>query len=161
MASSDYEFITEWRIPASIHTVSDILGNADDLPRWWPEVYLAVHTLSPGGEGGVGKVVELHTRGWLPYTLRWRFQVTESNAPHGFALKAEGDFVGTGRWSFKQEGEGSIVTYDWRIRADKPILKYLSFLLKPVFSWNHRWAMAKGEQALQREVARVQALPSP
>ena len=38
-------------------------------------------------------VVELHTKGWLPYTLRWRFRVTEDRKPHGFSLEAWGDLV--------------------------------------------------------------------
>jgi len=31
---------------------------------------------------------------------------------------------------------------DWRIRAEKPLLRYRSFLVKPVFGANHRWVMA-------------------
>lgn len=46
------------------------------------------------------------------------------------------------------------IVYDWRIRAAKPLLRYLSFLLKPVFSVNHRWAMARGEESLKAELAR-------
>ena len=41
-----------------------------------------------------------------------------------------------------------------RIRAEKPLLRYLSFLLKPVFSANHRWAMARGEESLRAELGR-------
>jgi hypothetical protein len=47
------------------------------------------------------------------------------------------------------------VTYDWRVKAEKPLLRYISFLLKPVFAANHRWAMRQGEQSLQRELARL------
>jgi hypothetical protein len=32
-------------------------------------------------------------------------------------------------------------------------LRYLSFLFKPFFSANHRWAMARGEESLRRELA--------
>jgi hypothetical protein len=46
------------------------------------------------------------------------------------------------------------VSYDWRIRADKPLLRWLSFLLKPVFRWNHHWAMARGEESLRAELVR-------
>ena len=46
------------------------------------------------------------------------------------------------------------ITYDWRIRADKALLKYLSFMFKPMFSANHRWAMAKGEESLKLELLR-------
>jgi hypothetical protein len=47
--------------------------------------------------------------------------------------------------------------YDWRIRAEKPLLKRLSFLLRPLFEANHRWAMARGEESLKLELARRRA----
>lgn len=45
-------------------------------------------------------------------------------------------------------------TYVWTITAAKPLLKYLSPLLRPLFEWNHRWAMARGEEALREELKR-------
>ena len=154
MAINEYCFLTRWRVEGDVEKVSRILEDADSLPRWWPSVYLDVTTLEPGDERGVGKVVALHTKGWLPYTLRWQFRVTESRAPYGFTLDAWGDFCGRGIWTFAQEGPMVNITYDWQIRADKPLLRTLSFLLKPVFSANHRWAMARGEESLKLELAR-------
>jgi len=153
-ASNDYHFITHWRVRSTVQEVSDVLGNATDLTRWWPTVYLAVKELEPGRADGVGRVVELRTKGWLPYTLHWFFRVTESRAPQGFSLVAWGDFEGRGVWTFSQAGEFVDIDYDWRIRAEKPLLRYLSFLLKPIFSANHRWAMARGEESLKAELGR-------
>jgi len=155
MSSNDYHFVTRWRVGGTIKEVADVLKNAEDLPRWWPSVYLDVQELESGDEDGIGKVVALHTRGWLPYTLRWQFRVVESRYPHGYALEAWGDFNGRGVWSFEQDEEWVNVIYDWRIRADKPLLKAFSFLLKPVFAANHRWAMAKGEESLRLELERL------
>jgi len=154
MPSNDYHFITHWRVKSTVEEVSEIIGNAPDLARWWPSVYLEVEELEPGGERGVGNVVSLYTKGWLPYTLRWQFRVTESRYPHGFSLQAWGDFDGRGIWTFESDGEWVNITYDWQIRADKPMLRYLSPVLKPLFSANHRWAMAKGEESLKLELAR-------
>lgn len=153
--SNDYHFITRWRIEGTITEVADVLKNAVDLPRWWPSVYLDVQELESGDEDGIGKVVSLHTRGWLPYTLRWQFRVTESRHPHGYTLEAWGDFKGRGIWTFEQEGEWVNATYDWKVRADKPLLRAFSFLFKPVFSANHRWAMARGEESLRLELGRL------
>lgn len=153
-AHNDYHFVTRWRLRGTCAEVADVLSDAEGLVHWWPSVYLAVRELEPGDERGVGKVVALHTRGRLPYTLRWQFRVTEVDHPRGFALDAWGDFVGTGRWTFVQDGPWVEIEYDWRIRADKPLLRYLSFLLKPVFSANHRWAMDRGAESLARELAR-------
>ena len=141
-------------MPGAIEDVAAVLADATDLPRWWPAVYLDVRRLAEGDAGGVGAEFDLYTRGWLPYTLRWQFRVTEADPPHGFALEAWGDFVGRGVWTLTQAGADVEVIYDWRLRADKPLLRRLSFALKPVFAANHRWAMAKGEASLRLELAR-------
>ena len=85
-----------------------------------------MHEVEPGGPGGVGRVIDLHTRGWLPYTLRWSFRVTESREPYGFTLEAWGDFVGEGVWTFAEDGDFVDITYDWRISAEKPLLRRFS-----------------------------------
>ena len=157
MASNDYHFITAWHLEATPEEVSAILADAEDLARWWPSVYLEVEREEPGDERGVGAVVRLYTKGWLPYTLRWRFTVTESDPPRGFSLDASGDFVGRGVWTFERVGEETVATYDWRILAEKGVLRRLSFVMKPLFSANHRWAMARGEESLRLELARRRA----
>jgi|SRR5436853_3127843 len=157
MAANDYHFITHWRVEGSITEVADVLKDARELPRWWPSVYLRVEQLEPGDSEGIGKVVSLYTKGWLPYTLKWKFRVTESNYPYGFTLVAEGDFEGRGIWTLEQNGSSVNVIYDWKLRADKPLLRAFSFLLKPLFSANHRWAMARGEESLKLELARRHA----
>ncbi len=156
MATNNYHFITVWRVKSTIKEVSEIIGDAQGLVRWWPSVYLGVDVLEPGDEKGLGKVVDLYTKGWLPYTLRWQFRVTEVR-PDGFTLVAWGDFDGRGIWTFEQDGEWVIITYDWKIKAEKPLLRYFSFIMKPLFSANHRWAMAKGEESLNLELARRHA----
>ncbi len=155
--SSDYHFITNWRVVGSRDDVAAILGDALDLPRWWPSVYLDVEELAPGGPAGVGRRIGLFTKGWLPYTLRWSFTVTEADALRGFSLQATGDFVGRGVWRFEQVGAEVLITYDWRIEVTRPLLRDLSFIFKPIFSANHRWAMRMGETSLKLELARRQA----
>lgn len=157
MATNDYHFITDWQVVGTIEEVADVLSDALALKRWWPSVYLEVKQLKAGDERGIGKVIDLYTKGWLPYTLRWQFEVTESNHPHGFTLVASGDFVGRGIWTLQQNGRYVDVRYDWKIEAEKPLLKYFSPIMKPIFSANHRWAMAKGEESLRLELARRHA----
>src|SRR2546423_494717 len=140
MKLNEYHFVTHWRVNAPAQEIYEVLRNASDLSRWWPSVYLDVQELKKGDHSGIGKIVGLHTKGWLPYTLRWQFRVVESRPPNGFTLEAWGDFVGRGEWKLEQDGEWTNVTYDWRIRAEKPLLKRLSFLMKPVFAANHHWA---------------------
>jgi hypothetical protein len=156
LASNDYHFITRWRVRGTVKEVTDILGDAADLVRWWPSVYLGVQVLEAGDERGLGRVVSLYTKGWLPYTLRWQFRVTDIRSD-GYTLVAWGDFDGRGIWTFEQDGPWVNAIYDWKIMAEKPLLRYFSFLMKPIFAANHRWAMAKGEESLKLELARRHA----
>lgn len=152
-----YEFVTHWRVEGTCGEVADILGDPLALPRWWPAVYLEAVEMRPADARGLGRRVRLHTKGWLPYTLRWEFEVVESRYPHGFSLVAQGDFDGCGVWTIEQDGAFANVIYDWRLRAEKPLLRNLSFLMKPLFEANHRWAMAQGEESLKLELARRRA----
>ncbi|MFN8345548.1 MAG: SRPBCC family protein [Spirosomataceae bacterium] len=154
LSPNAYHFITRWYAEATPEEVYRILEDVEALAIWWPSVYLDIKVVEKGQKGGVGKLVELYTKGWLPYTLRWKFRVTHTDFPKGFALEAIGDFVGRGIWTFTPQGTGTAITYDWKIEAEKPLLKRLSGLMKPLFSMNHEWAMAKGLESLTLELRR-------
>ena len=54
MASNEYQFVTHWRVQSTCAEVTDVLGDAADLARWWPSVYLDVQELEAGEvEGSV------------------------------------------------------------------------------------------------------------
>lgn len=157
--SSEYHFISRWRLDASADEVAAVLSDARDLPRWWPSVYLDVRIIDEGDARGIGRVVDLWTKGWLPYTLRWRFTTTRNDGGGGISLRADGDFVGQGTWTFVPHGDRVDAFYDWRIRAEKPFLRRLTWLMRPAFSANHRWAMRKGEESMRLELARRRLPP--
>ena len=152
MALNEYHFVTHWRVRGTVAEILQILSDPEDLKRWWPSVYLDVTKRDDG-------TIELFTKGWLPYTLRWSFRVTEERTD-GFSLDAIGDFVGHGDWRLTQDGELTDIVYDWRITAEKPLLRILSPILKPIFGANHRWAMARGEESLKIELDRRHGLPA-
>jgi hypothetical protein len=157
VATNVYHFVTHWRVRGTCVEVADLLEATKDLSRWWPSVYLDVRVLEPGGTHALGERVSLFTKGWLPYTLRWEFTVAEQRYPHGSVIEARGDFVGRGEWIFEQDGEFVNVTYIWDVRAEKPLLRTLTPVLRPIFSANHRWAMAQGRRSLELELARRRA----
>ena len=96
----------------------------------------------------------MFTKGWLPYTLRWLLRVESVDYPYGSRISASGDLTGHGEWAHRQGDDGVYTTYEWNVSADKPLLRYGSFALRPVFAANHRWAMATGEISICREIAR-------
>jgi hypothetical protein len=157
MTSNDYAFVTRWRVEG---TVAEVVMPCSATPRrsraGGPPSTWKCTCSCPAMRPVWGRTVELLTQGWLPYRLRWRIVTTEVRAD-GFALDASGDFEGRGVWGFVQAGAAVDITYDWRIRARKPLLRSLSWLLKPVFAANHRWAMARGEESLALELQRRRA----
>jgi hypothetical protein len=150
MASNDYQFVSHWVIEDEINDVYDVLTDVDRYPLWWPEVYLSVQQIEPGDANGVGKSARLLTKGKLPYRLRWEMRVIEAHRPQQFTIQASGDFVGRGIWTLQQAADRVQMRFDWRLRAQKPLIRYLSFLFKPVFRANHFWAMARGQEGLSR-----------
>ena len=158
---NDYHFVDRWRVAADVNEVADIIDDALSLPRWWGSVYFEVKELEPGeGNHGTGKLISLRAGGWLPYTLKINFRTVAESYPHGFTMDATGDLEGKGIWSFSQDGPFVEVTYDWTIRANKPIIEKFSFLLKPIFRSNHNWTMRRGEESLQLELLRRRAKSS-
>jgi uncharacterized protein YndB with AHSA1/START domain len=155
MALNHYRFLTEWDVPARREEVFAILTDSKSLTRWWPSVYRVVDQISPPTRpDGVGKRLGMHTQGWLPYRLHWQLHVVEHEAPVRLAFEATGDFVGRGVWTLHDRGDATRVEYEWEIRADKPLLRSFSVVLKPVFALNHRWAMARGLESLRIELER-------
>jgi hypothetical protein len=158
MQSNDYHFVTRWLLDGDVDEVADVLGDPLALPRWWPAVYLAVREIEPGAPGsGIGRVIELETKGWLPYRLKWRFRVARSEPPRTWMLEASGDFSGRGIWTLSQEGPRVAAIYDWKVRAQKPLLRWFSGVLRPLFAANHAWAMRTGERSLALELRRRRA----
>lgn len=157
MGLSEYSFVTRWELEASAEEVYDIIADAGRLPEWWPSVYLEARLLEPGDEHGIGRQVALLAKGFLPYTLGWRLRVVDSQRPTRLALEASGDFVGFGICTVDPCAPKVVVRFHWSIRARKRLLRYFSFLLRPIFKANHRWAMDRGFTSLLLEVWRRRA----
>jgi len=123
MPTNEYHFIDPWRVEGSAEEVAALIEDGEGLPRWWPSTYIDVRTLESGGENQIGRVSAFRTKGWLPCTLRWNFRVVEREHPRRFALEAfGGDFDGLGVWTFEQDGPHVLVTFDWRVRSNKPLM---------------------------------------
>jgi uncharacterized protein YndB with AHSA1/START domain len=152
--NNQYHFITRWRLKAAPESIFDLIQKPLDFPRWWGSVYLKVE-LAAGEERSLGARFLFVTKGKLPYRLRWTSETTESRPPEYLALRATGDFNGRGIWTLARDGPFTEVTFDWRLTAEKPLLRYFSFLFKPLFAWNHRWAMEQGRAGLERELNRA------
>ena len=154
MPPDRYDFLTRWRVHGTCAQVSDILEDTDAMPAWWPSVYRECRVVERGGTHGLGRRVEVVTKGFLPYTIHWRFAVVEESYPHGSRIVADGDLQGEGRWTLVQDGAFVNVTYDWRVTANKPFMRRFGRFLRPLFAANHNWTMRRGLDGLRRELVR-------
>jgi len=159
VAANDYHFVSRWRVLGTIDEVFGLVSRSEELALWWPAAFRDVLELEPGDDDGIGKIVRMETQGWLPYTLHWHIRVDAMDPPHGFGFNVWGDFDGHGAWSFAADDGWIDIVYDWRVSVRKPLVRYLSPLLKPLFASNHRWAMSKGEESLRLALARAHADP--
>jgi hypothetical protein len=157
MSDAYYRFVTRWRVQGRCEEVADVLEDVDALPKWWRSVYRSCHVIERGGEHGLGRVVEVTTKGFLPYQLRWTYRVTQVDYPHSSSLVASGDLDGEGHWQFMQDGDYVNVTYEWSVRANLPLIRRLHRVLSPLFAANHNWTMRDGLRGLRKQLTALHA----
>ena len=150
-----YDFLTKWRFDdTDITEVADILEDTATLPRWWPELFRTVTIVKPGTGHALGQIAKCECRARLPYTLRFTYTVVEERYPFGSTIDSTGDLVGRGVWRLEPRDGGVDVQYEWRVNLQKPLLRFVSPILRPLLAANHEWSMNRGEEGLRREIIR-------
>src|SRR3954453_10159151 len=149
--SNEYRFVDRWFAHAPVAQAYDVIGDTLGYPRWWGDVFVSV--TGDGGPPRPGRHVQIVSRAFLPYRLRWEAEITEADAPNGFAFSMTGDFVGAGSWTFEPDEGGTNAVFDFRPRVEKAGVKQLSPVLKPLFRWNHAWAMKRGQRGIDSLLA--------
>jgi uncharacterized protein YndB with AHSA1/START domain len=152
----EYVFVDEWDVAAPQEAVFDLLADATTYPDWWRPVYIDVES---DGPPEVGRVSRQHFKGRLPYHLHTRSQLTRCDRPDVLEAEVDGDLRGHGRWTLTPAASGTHVRFDWRVYADKPVLRLLTPLLRPLFRWNHAWAIARAVEGLEPAARRRGELP--
>ena len=143
--ANEYVFVDEWDAAAPIEAVFDTLADGRTYPEWWRPVYIAVEA---DGPAAVGQVSRQHFKGRLPYHLHTTSRIVELDPPTRLAADVAGDLRGRGVWTLTPNGSGTHVRFDWRVAADRPLLRVLTPVLRPLFRWNHNWAIARARDGL-------------
>jgi uncharacterized protein YndB with AHSA1/START domain len=152
-----YVFVDEWDVDAPATAVFDAIADARTYPGWWRPVYIAVEA---DGPPAVGRVSRQHFKGRLPYHLRTRSRITRLEPPHVIGADVDRDLRGRGLWTLTDVPGGTHVRFDWRVHADRPLLRALTPILRPALRWNHAWAIARAQEGLE-PFARAAAAPAP
>ncbi len=141
-----YLFVDEWDVAAPPEAVFDALADARTYPRWWRPVYLDVDSAGPVG---VGAEARQHFKGRLPYHLHTRSVIAELDPPHKVTAVVDGDLRGRGTWTLTPTADGTHVRFDWQVHADRKLLRVFTPVLRPIFRWNHNWAIARAIDGLE------------
>ena len=137
----EYVFVDEWDVAAPAEAVYDVLVDARTYPKWWKPVYISVE--------GDRSETRHHFKGRLPYTLKMTARLVEEDRPHRFEVDVDGDLRGKGLWTFTARNGATRVRWDWTVYADKPFLRVFTPVLRPLFRWNHNWAVARARETLE------------
>jgi uncharacterized protein YndB with AHSA1/START domain len=144
--AAEYVFIDEWDVDAPQAAVFAALADARTYPRWWRPVYLAVEG---DCEPAVGCESRQEFKARLPYHLKTRSRIVRYEPPDEFEVEVVGDLAGRGVWTLTPRDGRIHVRFDWRVIADRPLLRYLTPLLRPLFRFNHNWAIARAIEGLE------------
>jgi len=153
MGADHFQLLTHWHLDAPRGRVWAVLRRPERWPRWWRYV-ASVQERAPGDSAGIGARHGVHWTSKLPYSLTLETEVVELQTPTRIRVRAHGDLEGEGLWELRDEGAGTAVDYTWRVTLDKPWMRRLAPLMRPVFEWNHHAVMAAGEQGLAAYLAR-------
>lgn len=149
-----YVFVDEWDVAAAPEAVFDAIADARTYPAWWRSVYLDVEA---DGPAELGSVARQHFKGRLPYHLHTRSVVVEIDRPRRVVADVDGDLRGRGTWTLTPARQGTHVRFDWQVYADRTLLRVLTPVLRPIFRWNHNWAIARAIEGLEPYAQRADA----
>ncbi len=144
--AGEYVFIDEWDVDAPIDAVYQALADARTYPEWWTPVYIRVEA---DGPPEVGASSRQEFKGQLPYHLKTTSTITAADPPRSFSVEVVGDLTGKGVWTLTERSGKVHVHFDWRVIADRALLRYLTPILRPLFRHNHNWSIKRAIEGLE------------
>ena len=148
-------FVDEWDVDAPHEAVFQALADARTYPTWWTPIYREVEA---DGPPAVGCSSRQKFKAKLPYTLSTVSTIVRLEAPREFEVDVDGDLRGRGVWTLTAADGKVHVRFDWTVKADRPLLRILTPVLRPLFRWNHNVAIKRAIVGLE-PYARAQQRP--
>ncbi|MFJ8004741.1 SRPBCC family protein [Streptomyces fagopyri] len=143
-----YRFRSLWALPAPPADVYRALQQAEDYPRWWPQV----REVRPADE----RSGTIRIRSFLPYDLVFTAREVRSDPVAGvLEIAMSGDVEGWARWTLCPDGPGTRARYDQEVDVRKPLLRRLAVPGRPLFRLNHALMMRAGQRGLRATLRAV------
>ncbi len=142
MSLNDYRFRNVWAVRATAGRVFDALVDLDSYPAWWPDIR-AVNRVDDD-------TAELVCRSTLPYVLTFRLHRAEEDAGKGrMRVDMTGDLEGYVQGVVAARTQGAVLAISQRVVVNKPLLRALAPVARPVFRANHALMMWRGQRGFR------------
>ncbi|WP_369239381.1 SRPBCC family protein [Streptomyces sp. R21] len=139
---SRYRFRSLWVLPAPPADVYAALEQADDYPRWWPQVREVRRIDDRSGD--------VRIRSLLPYDITFTAREVRRDPAAGvLEIAMTGDLDGWARWTVTADGPVTHARYDQEVEVTKPLMRRLAVPGRPVFRANHALMMRAGRRGLR------------
>jgi hypothetical protein len=152
MATNYYVFVDKFTVPCDEEVAYQYIKQIEEYPRWWGQVYKKIEKLQDAPPDMAGSKYRVTVGGFLPYSLTLENEITFVDRPNRIDFVAFGDLQGKGTWLFKPVADGTEITFDWRVAANKVIIRALSFLLKPLFRANHVYCIKRANEGIRYDL---------
>ncbi|MGY1502207.1 SRPBCC family protein [Streptomyces sp. QTS52] len=145
---SHYRFRTRWTLAAPLDAVYAALEQAEDYPRWWPQVREVDRVDDTSGV--------IRIRSLLPYDLTFTAREVRRDPAAGvLEIAMTGDLDGWARWTLTVAGDGTLAHYDQEVDVTKPLMRRLAVPGRPLFRANHALMMRAGRRGLAAHLQAV------
>lgn len=146
-SSNRYRFRSVWRFDVQPEVAFRALRETEDYVAWWPEIK-ETRRLDEDR-------VEARIRSVLPYDLTMVLERTRDDAEAGvLEARMTGDLEGFSRWVIRPDGRGgTVLLFEEEAVPQKPLMRRLAPIARPLFRWNHALMMRSAERGLRAYLA--------
>lgn len=143
MSLNDYRFRSLWAVRATTARVFDALVDLASYPRWWPDIRDVTRVDDD--------TAEVTCRSVLPYALTFRLHRAEEDAAAGrMRVDMTGDLEGYVQGVVVRHSvAGALLDISQRVVVNKPLLRTLAPVARPLFRANHTLMMWRGQRGFR------------
>jgi carbon monoxide dehydrogenase subunit G len=127
-----YRRVHEFSVPPT--ELWDAMGEVDQFESWWP--WLEEFRLE-GDSLRSGAVLHGVIAPPLPYRMRIRVELTQSEPPHSIAALIHGDLEGEAALELRARGVGSTVEVAWEVEMMQRPMRLADRMAHPLLQWGH------------------------